>query len=367
MTKKIRVLYTIPNFHTAGSGRSVYDLVDRIDKTIFEPEICCFHDKGAFYKEVEKLGVPIHIFGFTTNYRPRLTFIFRVLKIMRFFKKNRFDVIHSWHWSSDISEPLAARLAGIPYVYTKKAMGWGNRFWDWKSKLSTKVIAVNEDMVSLYFSNMLNKIEKFPLAIDTNRYQYMPKSEELMQQLGISTFDFVIVSVANLVPVKGIETLLEAINNLNDGRIKTLIVGDDNNEYGQELKIQYENNKSIMFIGKQLDVKPYLALADLFVIPTKDEGRKEGIPNAPLEAMAMERIVLGSNISGIYDILNPFPDCMFKADDVNSLSKKIETVMNMPVAEKKELSKAMRQRVVDVFSIEDFLKNHQSLYLQLTK
>ena len=51
-------------------------------------------------------------------------------------KENPFA---SWNWSSDFSEPLAARIAGIPYLYTKKAMGWGSRFWVWKSKLSSKI------------------------------------------------------------------------------------------------------------------------------------------------------------------------------------------------------------------------------------
>src|SRR5690606_33171444 len=151
MNKRIRILYTIPNFNTAGSGKSVYDLIKGLDRTIFEPEICCFHSQGAFFKEVESLGVTIHIFPFTTSYRPWPTFLLRVLKIKRFFKQHQFDLIHSWHWSSDISEPLAAKLAGIPYIYTKKAMGWGNRYWRWRSKLSTHVIVVNQDMVTEYF------------------------------------------------------------------------------------------------------------------------------------------------------------------------------------------------------------------------
>src|SRR5690606_41856201 len=169
MSKKIKVLYTIPNFNTAGSGKSVYDLVKGLNKNLFEPEICVFHNKGAYYKEVEKLGVKIHVFTFTASYRPRITFLARVLKISKFFKSNNFDLIHSWHWCSDISEPLAAKLAGIPYVYTKKAMGWESKFWKWRSYLSSKIIAVNQDMVTAYFSMMKNKVVQFILAIHVQR------------------------------------------------------------------------------------------------------------------------------------------------------------------------------------------------------
>ncbi|MDN3492416.1 glycosyltransferase [Winogradskyella bathintestinalis] len=365
--KHIRILYTIPNFNTAGSGKSVYDLVSGLDRSIFEPEICCFHNKGAFFKEVEALGVKIHIFPFTSAYKPRLGFLSRVFKIRNFFKTHQFDVIHSWHWSSDISEPLAAKLAGIPYVYTKKAMGWESRYWKWRSQLSSKVIVVNEDMMSFYFSKMLHKAVQFPLAIDVNRYQPTLGSDVMREQLGLSVNDFVIISVANLVEVKGIETLLDAVNQLDNPKIKVLVVGGDSSDYAVMLKSKYKAYSHIKFIGKQLDVRPYLALSDLFVIPTKDEGRREGIPNAPLEAMAMNRIVLGSNISGIRDILKVFPDCMFQADDISDLKDKIKTIMNLSEDKRLALETQMRRRVVDEFSIEDFIERHQSLYQELVK
>lgn len=367
MSKRIRVLYTIPNFNTAGSGKSVYDLVKHIDKTIFEPEIACFHSKGAFFNEVEKLGFKMHIFPFTTAYNPKLTFLSRVLKIRKFFKTNQFDIIHSWHWSSDISEPLAARLAGIPYVYTKKAMGWNNKYWSWRSKLSTKVIVVNEDMIGQYFYNMLPKVSKFPLAIDTDYYKPSEFQSNLADNYSIKKGDFVILSIANLVAVKGIEILFEAVQQLNDDSIKVLIVGNDQNEYAQNLKTYCKNNKNIIFTGKQLEVRPFLALADVFVIPTKDEGRREGIPNAPLEAMATECVVLGSNISGVKDILKAFPQCLFEASNVEELAEKILYIKNMSIEEGHTLGRAMRDQVIKEFSIKEFLKNHETLYLDLVK
>jgi glycosyltransferase involved in cell wall biosynthesis len=359
---RIKILYTIPNFNTAGSGKSVYDLVKGLDTSIFEPEICCFHNKGLFFQEVASLGFKIHLFPFTTAYQPQLSFFSRVLKIRAFFKTHRFDVIHSWHWSSDISEPLAARLAGIPYVYTKKAMGWNGYFWKLRSLLSTKVIAVNEDMMTAYFSNMMNKVVNFPLAIDVEYYQPMLSSGTLREELKLLPEDFIIITVANLVRVKGIETLLEAVNTLNQTTLKVLIVGDDTGLYAQELKARYSQSSHFHFIGKQLDVRPYLGVSDLFVIPTHDEGRREGIPNAPLEAMAMGKIVIGSNISGIRDILKFFPDYMFEAENVPELATKIKKVIAMPEDDKQRLEKKMRIRVVNEFSIKDFINRHQILY-----
>ena len=366
MTKRIKILYTIPNFDTAGSGKVVYDLVKGLDKTVFEPEICCFHNRGTYFKTIETLGVKIHIFNFTASYRPKITFPFRVFKIYRFFKTHQFDIIHSWHWSSDISEPLAAKLAGIPFMYTKKAMGWHSKYWKWRSKLSTKIITINEDMVTQYFSGMMDKIEKIPLGIDTKIFQPNSKFKLNRENLDLKKTDFVVITVANLVAVKGIEILIQAIKKLNAESIKLLIVGDYNNSYGNVLKADYECD-NIQFFGKKLDVRPYLALADVFVIPTKDEGRKEGLPIAPIEAMAQGKIVLGSNVSGIKDILNPFPDQLFEADNADDLKRKLFKILNLDVDEKSKLELQMAKHVQSKYNITQFVEKHEGLYKRLIK
>ena len=179
MAKPIKILFTIPNFDTAGSGKVVYDLIKGLDKSHFAPEICCFHNKGAYFKTIETLNVPIHIFKFTADYRPYFSLPMRVLKIAMFFRTHQFQIIHSWHWSSDFTEPLAAALAGIPYVYTKKAMGWGNRAWTWRSKLSSKIVAINKDMMTSFFSKFKAKTLYMPLGVDTNSYSPLEKSRSI--------------------------------------------------------------------------------------------------------------------------------------------------------------------------------------------
>ena len=366
MNKRIKILFTIPNFNTAGSGKVVYDLVKGLDKSIFEPEICCFHNKGEFFKTIQELGVKIHLFQFAAPYRPFISFPFRVLKIYKFFKTHHFDLIHSWHWSSDISEPLAAKLAGIPFVYTKKAMGWGNRSWLWRSKLSTKIIAINNDMLVQFFSKMKHKTNQIPLGVDTDYFRPMPKIYITPEGINIDKSDFVIVSVANLVPVKGLEVLLKAVQQINDKSIKVFIIGNDQNEYAQELKFQFSSD-TIHFLGKRLDVRPYLAIADVFVIPTLDKGRKEGLPIAPLEAMASQRIVLGSNVSGIKDILEVFPDCLFKPDNVEALVKKIQYINTLSLKERDTLAKRMRIHVENEFSLKSCINNHDKFYRSIIK
>ncbi len=366
MTKRIKILITIPNFDTAGSGKVVYDLVKGMDKRIFLPEICCFHDRGAFFKEIQKLGIKIHLFEFAVSYRPFVNLPFRILKIYWFFKKNKFDIIHSWHWSSDITEPLAAKLAGIPLVYTKKSMSWGNKAWIWRSKLSTKIITINSDMDQQFFSKMAEKVVSIPLGVDSSYFKPLIKVNNTPKHLTFAKTDFVIVTVANLVPVKGVEILLEAIKRLNNDAIKTLIIGDYKNIYGEDMKTTYES-KHVFFLGKQLDVRPYLALANVFVIPTKDEGRKEGLPIAPLEAMASGCIVVGSNISGTRDILKDYQELLFQPSDIEDLMRRLKFVRYLNEDETIKLKDAMRQIVLQHFSLDQFIESHEVLYQSLIR
>lgn len=364
MAKRIKILFTIPNFDTAGSGKVVYDLVKGLDSTQFAPEICCFHNRGAYFEVVKRLGVPIHLFEFAVPYRPFISLPWRILKLSRFFKRYQFDVIHSWHWSSDFTEPLAAKLAGIPYIYTKKAMSWGNKSWKWRSQLSTKIIAINSDMISEFFSDLRSKTLYMPLGVDTAYYSPLAYTRVLPEGLRFKPTDFVILSVANLVPVKGIEVLLDALHLIDDERLKVLVVGSHQSDYAQEL-ISHYASEQVRFVGKQLDVRPYLAVADVFVIPTKDEGRKEGLPIAPLEAMASSRLVVGSDIPGIRDLLSRFSDFLFEAGNSKALAEVIKTLMHMPEHKLQFYKDAMQQEASMRFSLERCIKAHEALYMEL--
>lgn len=363
---KLKILFTIPNFDTAGSGKVVYDLVKNLDRGVFEPEICCFHGRGAFMSEIESLGVKVHLFPFAINYRPFISFPFRLISIIRFFKKHQFNLIHSWHWSSDFSEPLAAKLAGIPWVFTKKSMGWGNKAWKWRSALSSKIITINSDMKSFFEKKNAYKIVEIPLGVDINYYAPQLKKWEIPSDgIIVDKEDFVIISVVNLIPVKGIEILIQAVTQLNSPRIKLFIVGNNTSEYAAALQKMAIENESIRFLGKKADVRPYHAIADLFVIPTLALG--EGLPVAPLEAMASGKIVIGSNVSGVKDILAPFPSCHFEPNNVESLKGCILSIMNMKPEEQRELAQKMRLQVEENFSIAQFIQLHSNLYQEMNK
>ena len=361
--KKIKILITINNFDTSWSGKVLLDIASSLDRKIFEPEICVGRKGGQLFEVVEKTGIRIHQFNFKTNYHPLITLPYRIFRISKFFRKNKIDIVHSWNWSSDFTEALAAKLAGVKYVYTKKNMSWGSKSWRIKTSLADKIPAINHTMISKFFHNS-SKAELLPLGLDTEFY-----NPQLFDSKH-NTDDFTVISVVNLIPVKGIEFLIDAIQLLSNSKyeFKLVIVGNNENDYGKFLKDKVKKAKlddKIKFTGKVLDVRSALMKADLFVIPTKDLG--EGMPMAPVEAMAMENIVIGSDVPGVNYVLKDFPELLFKAGSAEAIAEKILFIYNMPAEKQIMLKRQMRSKVVADFNINLFKQSHERIYKQLVK
>jgi len=359
--KKIKILYTIPNFDTAGSGKVLYDLAKGLDKKKFEVVIACKHNKGSFYKEVEALGLPITLMDTTSPLRPYFSLLYRMKPYKLFLQVQGIDIVHSWHWSSDWSEVLATKLAGVKFVYTKKAMSWGNIHWKLRSFLSDFIITINDEMTQ-YFSYKKNQ-KLIPLGLDTNYY-----SPEHFEKENKTVFK--IITVANLVPVKGLEVLIQAVNHVKHLDIHLDVLGNDEGDYAQKLKQMVKDLEleyKITFLGRQSDVRPYLSASDLYIIPTLDEGRKEGMPMALVEAMSMQVPVLGSSISGIHYVLKDFKHLLFEPNNTQQLRDKIVEFYTMSKSERLNIAKALRHYCITHFSLTSFIEAHECLYLKLAE
>ena len=108
-------------------------------------------------------------------------------------------------------------------------------------------------------------------------------------------------------------------------------------------------------------------MKNLFVISTKNVGRKEGLPIAPLEAMAMEKIILGSRVPGVKDILEPFKDLIYNPEDALELSNKITYIRGLSENELKQRELKMRQHVLKHFTLGRCIEQHEILYKRMVK
>jgi glycosyltransferase involved in cell wall biosynthesis len=122
-------------------------------------------------------------------------------------------------------------------------------------------------------------------------------------------------------------------------------------------------NDKIVFTGKRPDVKSFLSLADVFVLPTLSKG--EGSPVSLLEAMASGVITLGSRIPGIRDQLAGFEELMFEAGNARELAEKIKWVMELSGSERNKITKRLMKNVTDNYTIEREVKDHENMYMSL--
>ena len=373
--KKIKVLYTIPNFDTAGSGKALLNIATRLDKDIFEPHIACFNDKGYFFRVVKDSGIPVHIIDYTHPMTNKLEGLKHCFKVSTFFRKNRFDIVHSFHYGSDYSEALAARMAGVRWVYTKKNMSWGGgsaRAWKFRTLLASAIVYQNSDMKLRFFKNKKN-LYFIPRSVVVDDFNVETGKDvgRIKKELGIRDDDKVVICVANLdAPVKGIEILINAFAKIAEKKenVKLLLVGYDLEPYADLLKDmakQTGHGNRIIFTGKRPEVKTFLALSDVFVLPTLHKG--EGSPVSLLEAMASGVPVLGSDVPGIRDQLRDFNHLMFEPGNVDMLYERLSWVLNLPAEEKDDLVNGLKNNVKKHFYIEREVDDHEKMYLSLMK
>lgn len=140
-----------------------------------------------------------------------------------------------------------------------------------------------------------------------------------------------ILFVGSLIPRKGVDILLRAIEKIAHLGIRLIIVGQGPME--QELKGLAKElgiDHLVEFQGKVPPGKPMaemMARAHFLVLPSHHEGR----PNVILEAMAAGRPVIGSSIDGIKELVqHSRAGYLFPDGDIMALSRAIEKLVEHP-------------------------------------
>ena len=166
--------------------------------------------------------------------------------------------------------------------------------------------------------------------------------------------------------MKGVDLLLNAFIKLSHkyNFLRLFLVGNKDSDFGKMIentarKSQFKSN--IHFVGKVDEVIDYYSIADIFVLPTIKKG--EGCPVSLLEAMSCGVSPIGSNVSGIKDILDPFPQLLFSPGDADSLAGKIENLMS----EKEDKKKIYRKYILNKYDIDVEVNAHEKIYKKLLK
>lgn len=365
------ILFTIPNFITAGSGRAMLNIIERLDREQFAPAVCVLKRGGRLDGEVERMGVPLLDYPFTIPARPYRSLPLRAWRAARPFRPYRFSLWHSFHYSDDYTEPLIARMAGArAWIYTKKNMNWHRRSWYIRTLLAKRVVAQNSDMLKGFFrSNTLrHKTRLIARGIDATRFApRVSGARPVRSMLGISDSATVIGCVAHLVPVKGHPTLIEAVARLP--LVHLLIAGRPADAvYAAELRrmtTELGVSECVHFLDDVADIATFWAEADIAVLPTRSRG--EGCPVALLEAMSCGRACVATDIPGSRDLIeHERSGIIVPPEDVGALTAALERLI-VSAELRHNLGCAGRQRVLEHFTIEREVAAHEALYSELCR
>jgi len=367
----MKILFTIPNFITAGSGGAMLNIIKQLDKERFEPAVAVLRLGGRLDEEVRRMGIPLIDAPFTIPVKPYANLLQRAKEAARMFKPYGFDVWHSFHYGDDYTEALIARFAGTrSWVFTKKNMNWSSRAWFLRSLLAGGIVAQNTDMLKEFFDTPFfrGKVRLIPRGVDLEKFRPTERgiSDSLNQQ-GVSDKAVTIGCVAHLVPVKGHPTLIEALAGLPGAHL--FLAGKPMDEaYSQELHELADRlgvSGRVHFLGGVEDVPAFLAEMDVVVLPTWDKWRREGCPVALLEAMACGKACVATDIPGSRDIIEDGVSGLLVApENAQALAGAIGRLMDDQEL-RDRMGKAARLRVETNFSIDKEVAAHEQLYEDL--
>ena len=255
--------------------------------------------------------------------------------ISRILKKVRPSTLYAHFWSSALFVAPYARKKKIPLFV---ACGEGDNAIEEMikalsitelnnlSKIVTGVVSVSSENKRRCIAYNLAEsdiIGVFPNCVDTELFKPIEK-KDCRAVLGISNNDFVIAFVGGFIPRKGPDKLAKAISEINDPSIKVFFIGKEFPGYpfyfdcpGVILKESIDHNK----------LNVYLGAADIFVLPTQNEG----CSNAIVEALAMGLPVISSEGAFNDDILDEYNSIRVDPNDVNSIKEAILKLKGNPI------------------------------------
>jgi glycosyltransferase involved in cell wall biosynthesis len=282
-------------------------------------------------KELEDVkndeGIPVIELEMTRTISP-LKDLISLWKFYRLCKIEKPNIVHSHTPKAGIIGMLGAKFAGVPIrLHTvagmplMEASGIKRSVLNFVEKLTysaaTKVYPNSKGLYDFIIENKFTSTSKLKVigngssnGINTSFYNTEEISnqicETLKTQLKIEKNDFVYVFVGRLVSDKGINELVKAFSKIcklpNEQSSKLLLVGSFENELdplSKETLCEIEENDSIIHVGFQQDVRPFLRISDCLVFPSY----REGFPNVVMQAGSMGLPSIVTNINGCNEII----------------------------------------------------------------
>jgi len=275
-----------------------------------------------------------------------------VIKLYQFLKKEKPFIVHTHTPKAGVVGMLASYLAKVPNrLHTVAGLpllestGLKRKVLNAVEKITyncaTNVYPNSYGLKNIILDNRFGNKEKLKVigngssnGIDTSYFD--PKlfsikdKQDLKTNLGIKNTDFVFIFVGRLVSDKGMNELVAAFDKLSteNKKVKLLLVGsfeDELDPLQEKTTNTIINNKQIISVGYQNDVRPYFSVSNCLVFPSY----REGFPNVVMQSGAMGSPSIVSNINGCNEIIeNNINGLVIKVKSINAIYDAMKKIIS---------------------------------------
>lgn len=286
-----------------------------------------------------------------------------------YFRSEAIDVVNTHSSRDSWLAGFAARRAGVPlviktrHISARVSRGWLTRlaYQHLHDFIITTSDGIARDMV--YFNGYdPARISAVPTGVDFSRYENIAPHRGLREELGLPADAMLVGMVSVLRSWKGHPDFLRAAREVKKQFPKAffIIVGEGPRRphiEGEVLRMGLED--FIFLIGHRDEVGQILGDLDVFVLPSY---ANEGVPQALLQALAMERPVVATAVGGIPEVVTTeVHGLLCEPNNPKSLAAAIQRILQDP-SRAREMAVAGRQRVLERHSLEKMVDRLEEIY-----
>jgi glycosyltransferase involved in cell wall biosynthesis len=300
-------------------------------------------------------------------------------RLARIIRKNKVDIIHARSRAPAWSAMWAAQRTGIRFVTTYHDTYSANS--SWKKRYNAvmakgqRVIAISEfvaEHIRALYSLGADVLRVIPRGVDLSKFDPARVPAERKIKL---THDWnlpddrpIILMPARLSRKKGHLALVEALAKLKRTDICCVIVGDDGRQTSYRtslLELIHECGLDgvVRLLPQTADMPAAYSLAAVVVAPSV---KPEGFGRVPVEAQAMGRPVIASDIGGFREtIVNGLTGLLVPPGDAVKLSVAIDSALNLSAEDRDALAAEAMANIQAKFTREHMCVATLNVYREL--
>ncbi len=363
----IRVLFLVTSLPVGGAETLLMNLVLRMDRKKFLPEIACLKERGPI-GDLLLNEIPVHSNMLTSKFDFRV--LFRLWKLMR---ERQVDAIvtvgagDKMFWGR-----LAARLAGVKVVISAlHSTGWPDSI----GRLNQLLTPLTDAFVGVAQAHTTHLVEKegFPAdkvhtifnGVDTNRFRPGEK-RAVREELGLPFDAKVVAILAALRPEKNHALFLEgAVEILRaEPRAQFLVIGDGYLREQLERKAETLGISEVThFLGSRSDVERVLQAVDVVALTSHNEAS----PVSILEALSCGVPVVSADVGSVGEtVLDGITGRLFPSGDLHGfVSSTLDLLGDDNL--RSALGDTGRKRTMERWSLDSMVQGYETLICSLVE